>query len=59
MKVSTTNIDSIQKTFVALADRFQQEIDVYFKNYNRFITEPKNKIDVQVKATKKEKLRHI
>jgi hypothetical protein len=59
MKVSTTNIDSIQKTFLALADRFQQEIDVYFKNYNRFITEPKNKIDVQVKATKKEKLRHI
>ena len=59
MKVSTTNIDSIQKNFLALADRFQQEIDVYFKNYNRFITEPKNKIDVQVKATKKEKLRHI
>jgi len=34
------------------------EIDLFFKNYNRFIKESKNKIDVQVKATKREKLLH-
>lgn len=57
-KVSTTNTDAVQKSFLNFMSQLQSEIEVYFKNYNRFITEPRNKIDVQVKATKKEKMRH-
>ena len=30
-----------------------------FKNYNRLIKEGKNKLDIQIKATKKEKMRHF
>lgn len=33
-------------------------MDLYYKNYNRYIQENKNKMDVYVKATKKERQNH-
>ena len=48
----------MRKTFYAFTAEFAAEADLYFKNYNRFIKESKNKIDVQVKASKREKLLH-
>ena len=51
-------MELLRKTFYGYTAEFAAEIDTYFKNYNRFIKESKNKIDAQVKATKREKLLH-
>ena len=52
------DVEHLRKTFYGFTVEFASEIDLYFKNYNRFIKESKNKIDVQVKASKREKLMH-
>ena len=58
-KISTTNTDGLLRSFSNLATRLQEELDTQFKNYNRLIRDARNKIDIQVKATKKEKMRHF
>ena len=58
MHIQKLDNELLRKTFYGYTAEFAAEIDTYFKNYNRFIKESKNKIDVQVKATKREKLLH-
>jgi hypothetical protein len=57
-KVSTTNTDGLQRAFQALTKEFETELDLHFRSHNQLIKEQKNKIDVQLKASKKEKMRH-
>jgi len=58
-RISTTNTDGLLRVFYRLVDDLKFELDNKFKNYNRLIKDSKKKIDIQVKATKKEKMRHI
>jgi hypothetical protein len=56
VKVSYLDNEALRKAFYNFTGQFAQEVDLYFKNYNKFIKEQRTKIDIQVKATKKEKL---
>ena len=58
-KISTTNTDGLLRSFSNLATRLQEELDTQFKNYNRLIRDARNNIDIQVKATKNEIMRHF
>ena len=58
VKLQKLDDEQLRKTFYSFTSEFTSEVDLYFKNYNRFIKESKNKIDVQVKASKREKLLH-
>ena len=46
MKLQKLDVERLRKTFYGFTEEFAAEIDLYFKNYNRFIKESKNKIDV-------------
>ena len=58
VKLQKLDQELLRKTFYTFTAEFTTEVDLYFKNYNRFIRETKNKIDVQVKANKRDKLQH-
>ena len=58
IKIQKLDNELLRKVFYGLTGEFAAEIDLYFKNYNRFIKESKKKIEVQVKASKREKLMH-
>ena len=54
-KISKLNNDALKEAFLELTSNFASELDLYYKNYNKFVKESKNKIDIQVKASKREK----
>ena len=56
VKLQKLDEEALRKTFYGFTAEYTAEVDLFFKNYNRFIKE--SKIDVQVKATKREKLMH-
>ena len=58
LKVQILDEVALRRVFYNFTTTFTGKVDLYFKNYNRFIKESKNKIDVQVRATKREKLLH-
>ena len=58
MHIQKLDIELPRTTFNGCKAECAAEIGTYFKNYNRFVKESKNKIDAQVKATKREKLLH-
>ena len=47
--------NALKHAFLNFVASFETQVDSYFKNYNRFIQENKSKMEVYVKATKKEK----
>ena len=51
--------DDLKRVFLAFIQAFTTEINFYFKNYNKHIREKEKKIDVHVKASKKEKVRFV
>lgn len=57
-KISTTDTDGLQRAFNNLTERFLEQLNLHLKSYNQLIRERRNKIDVQLKASKKEKMRH-
>lgn len=51
--------DGLKRLFLKFIKAFTKDINFCFLNYNKFIKENRKKIDVQVKASKKEKKAYL
>ena len=57
-KHSRLDNNALKHAFKTFQQTFESEVDFYYKNYNRYIQDNKNKMEVYVKATKKEKQKY-
>ena len=57
-KIQRLDQDVLRRTFYNFTSSFACEVDLYFKNHNRFIKDSKNRFEAQGKTSKREKLLH-